>query len=163
MTLGTPEVPIDRDPTTTTTLNLHAPVDDPESADQADHSLEDLAPGTALLLVNRGPNAGSRFLLNDDVVTAGRHPASVVFLDDITVSRRHAEFRRAVDGSYSVHDSGSLNGTYVNRERVESVGLSNGDEVQLGKFRLRYLPATRRGDSDDPNTDDAVDPAGATQ
>ena len=97
-------------------------------------------PGSALLVVKRGPNAGSRFLLDQDVTTAGRHPDSDIFLDDVTVSRRHAEFRREGSG-YSVHDVGSLNGTYVNRERIEVAALAGGDEVQIGKFRLVYLTA----------------------
>ena len=94
--------------------------------------------GTALLVVKRGPNAGSRFILDKTVVTAGRHPESDIFLDDVTVSRRHAEFTQVADG-YEVADTGSLNGTYVNREAVESSALANGDEVQIGKFRLVFL------------------------
>ncbi len=100
-------------------------------------------PGSALLVVKRGPNAGSRFLLDQDVTTAGRHPDSDIFLDDVTVSRRHAEFRREGSG-YTVHDVGSLNGTYVNRERIDAAPLSGGDEVQIGKFRLVYLTAAVR-------------------
>jgi pSer/pThr/pTyr-binding forkhead associated (FHA) protein len=100
--------------------------------------LEPVEVGTALLVVKRGPNAGSRFLLDKNVTTAGRHPDSDIFLDDVTVSRRHAEFTRVADG-YEVTDAGSLNGTYVNREAVESSGLANGDEVQIGKFRLVFL------------------------
>jgi pSer/pThr/pTyr-binding forkhead associated (FHA) protein len=106
-------------------------------------SLEDeaavgaLPAGSALLIVQRGPNAGSRFLLDVDVVTAGRHPDSDIFLDDVTVSRRHAEFRRDPAG-VKVRDVGSLNGTYVNRDRIDEVQLSNGDEVQIGKYRLVY-------------------------
>jgi hypothetical protein len=105
----------------------------------ADHTgVEALPPNTALLLVKRGPNAGSRFLLDRDTTTAGRHPKSDIFLDDVTVSRGHAEFYRR--GAYfSVRDAGSLNGTYVNRERIDEAGLSSGDEVQIGKFRLVYL------------------------
>ncbi|HSY14741.1 MAG TPA: FHA domain-containing protein, partial [Jatrophihabitantaceae bacterium] len=90
-----------------------------------------------------GPNAGSRFLLDEDVTTAGRHPDSDIFLDDVTVSRRHAEFRREGTG-YTVHDVGSLNGTYVNRARIEAAALAGGDEVQIGKFRLVYLTAAVR-------------------
>jgi pSer/pThr/pTyr-binding forkhead associated (FHA) protein len=96
-----------------------------------------LPAGSALLIVQRGPNAGSRFLLDVDVVTAGRHPDSDIFLDDVTVSRRHAEFRRDASG-VKVRDVGSLNGTYVNRDRIDEVRLSNGDEVQIGKYRLVY-------------------------
>ena len=103
---------------------------------------ESLPPGSALLVVRRGPNAGSRFLLDTDVTTAGRHPESDIFLDDVTVSRRHAEFRREA-GAFVVRDVGSLNGTYVNRERVESATLANGDEVQVGKFRLVFLAGVK--------------------
>jgi pSer/pThr/pTyr-binding forkhead associated (FHA) protein len=104
-------------------------------ADQA--AVDALPAGSALLVVLRGPNAGSRFLLDTDSVTAGRHPDSDIFLDDVTVSRRHAEFRRSNDG-FVVADVGSLNGTYVNRDRIDEVLLSNGDEVQVGKYRLVY-------------------------
>jgi hypothetical protein len=94
--------------------------------------------GVGLLVVRRGPNAGSRFVLDQDVTRAGRHPASDIFLDDITVSRRHAEFVREAAG-YVVRDVGSLNGTYLNRERTDSAVLGNGDEVQIGKFKLVFL------------------------
>jgi pSer/pThr/pTyr-binding forkhead associated (FHA) protein len=104
--------------------------------------LEGLSSGSALLVVKRGPNAGSRFQLDKEVVSAGRHPQSDIFLDDVTVSRRHAEFRRSPQG-YEVSDVGSLNGTYVNREPIESSTLSNGDEVQIGKFRLVFLTGSQ--------------------
>ncbi len=104
-----------------------------------------LPPGMALLVVRRGPNAGARFLLDHDVTTSGRHPDSDIFLDDVTVSRRHAEFHRGGSG-FTVRDVGSLNGTYVNRERVESSSLSNGDEVQIGKFRLVFIAGPRLDD-----------------
>jgi pSer/pThr/pTyr-binding forkhead associated (FHA) protein len=97
-----------------------------------------LPSGAALLVVKRGPNAGSRFLLDQDTTSAGRHPESDIFLDDVTVSRRHAEFRRE-GGAFVVVDVGSLNGTYVNREPVDTAVLANGDEVQIGKFRLVFL------------------------
>ncbi len=97
-----------------------------------------LPPGSALLVVQRGPTAGSRFLLDTDEVAAGRHPDSEIFLDDVTVSRRHAVFRRTSDG-FTVGDVGSLNGTYVNRDRIDEVLLSGGDEVQIGKYRLVYF------------------------
>ncbi len=100
--------------------------------------VEQLAPGTSLLVVMRGPNAGSRFLLDSDLTTAGRHPGSDIFLDDISVSRRHAEFYRR-GGGFTVRDVGSLNGTYVNRERIEEHRLMGGDEVQIGKFRLVFF------------------------
>jgi pSer/pThr/pTyr-binding forkhead associated (FHA) protein len=103
--------------------------------DQA--TIEALRPGTALLIVQRGPNTGARFLLDDDEVTSGRHPDSDIFLDDVTVSRKHALFVRS-GGGYLVRDAGSLNGTYVNRERIDEAVLSTCDEVQIGKFRLVY-------------------------
>lgn len=115
-------------------------VDDPTGAHAG--VMDSLPSGNALLVVRRGPNAGSRFLLDQDVTTAGRHPDSDIFLDDVTVSRRHVEFRREGNG-FSVHDVGSLNGTYVNREPIDSVSLSGGDEVQIGKFRLSYLTGAR--------------------
>jgi pSer/pThr/pTyr-binding forkhead associated (FHA) protein len=106
--------------------------------DLADVGTESLPSGTALLVVKRGPNAGSRFLLDKDVTTVGRHPESDIFLDDVTVSRRHAEFHRAGEG-FAVRDVGSLNGTYLNRERIEESPLTGSDEVQIGKFRLVYF------------------------
>jgi FHA domain/zinc-ribbon domain len=107
---------------------------------------EALPLGAALLVVKRGPGAGSRYLLDSDLTTAGRHPESDIFLDDVTVSRRHAEFYRHPRG-FTVRDVGSLNGTYVNRERIEEADLSDGDEVQVGKFRLMFL-AGRRSQAD---------------
>lgn len=92
-----------------------------------------------LLVVKRGPNAGSRFVLGPEVTTLGRHPDSDVFLDDVTVSRRHAEIVR-VGGEARLHDATSLNGTYLNRERIEGdAALHHGDELQVGKFRLVFL------------------------
>ena len=127
---------------TTATITFGAP--DKAEADErglnhADSAAVDaLPPGHALLVVQRGPSTGSRFLLDTDLVTAGRHPESEIFLDDVTVSRRHAEFRRS-GGGYSVSDVGSLNGTYVNRDRIDEVILQDGDEVQIGKYRLVYF------------------------
>src|SRR3954467_6080911 len=119
-----------------TTISMSG-IDGPEehgSDELADVGVESLPSGTALLVVKRGPNAGSRFLLDKDVTTAGRHPESDIFLDDVTVSRRHAEFHRGGAG-FSVCDVGSLNGTYLNREPVDVATLAGGDEVQIGKFR----------------------------
>ena len=101
-------------------------------------SPEELEGGRAVLIVKRGPNAGSKFFLDTDKTVIGRHPDSDIFLDDITVSRRHAEIRREASG-FTLHDVGSLNGTYINRERVESADLRTGDEVQVGKFKLVFL------------------------
>jgi FHA domain/zinc-ribbon domain len=107
-------------------------------------AVEALPPGAGLLVVRRGPNAGSRFLLDADVTTAGRHPESDIFLDDVTVSRRHAEFRKSEEG-FAVRDVGSLNGTYINRERIDEALLQGGDEVQIGKFRLVFLTGRTSG------------------
>ena len=101
-------------------------------------AVDALPPGHALLVVQRGPGAGSRFLLDTDQVSAGRHPDSEIFLDDVTVSRRHAEFHREGE-RFTVSDTGSLNGTYVNRDRIDRVQLNDGDEVQIGKYRLVFF------------------------
>jgi pSer/pThr/pTyr-binding forkhead associated (FHA) protein len=124
----------------TTTISLTG-LDSPDEAPDelsADLLLESLPAGNALLVVQRGPNAGSRFLLDKDLTTVGRHPDSDIFLDDVTVSRRHAEFSRDGDG-FVVRDVGSLNGTYLNRERIESTPVGSGDEVQVGKFLLLFF------------------------
>lgn len=107
-------------------------------------TVEALRPGTALLVVLRGPNTGARFLLDDDEVMSGRHPDSDIFLDDVTVSRKHAVFTRS-GGTFTVRDVGSLNGTYVNRDLVDEAVLSTGDEVQIGKFRLVFYAAASTG------------------
>ena len=107
-------------------------------------AVDALPAGSALLVVQRGPGAGSRYLLDQDLSTVGRHPESDIFLDDITVSRRHVEFRREATG-FRVHDVGSLNGTYVNGDRVDDVELASGDEVRIGKFRLRFFASDAKG------------------
>ncbi|WP_067966266.1 FHA domain-containing protein [Nocardiopsis trehalosi] len=122
---------------------LEAEADAAEEMAGDQSNVDALPPGTALLVVKRGPNAGSRFLLDSDVTTAGRHPNSDIFLDDVTVSRRHVEFFRRGNG-FGVRDVGSLNGTYVNRERIDEAELGGGDEVQIGKFRLVLLTKPRR-------------------
>ncbi len=133
----------------TATITFGAPAKEAELREEralndADAAAVDaLPPGSALLVVQRGPSAGSRFLLDTDVVSAGRHPDSEIFLDDVTVSRRHAEFRRG-PGGYRVADVGSLNGTYVNRDRIDEVELQGGDEVQIGKYRLVYFASHGR-------------------
>jgi pSer/pThr/pTyr-binding forkhead associated (FHA) protein len=96
-----------------------------------------LPSGSALLVVRRGPNAGARFLLDSDLTSVGRHPDADIFLDDVTVSRRHAEFIRR-HTAFEVRDLGSLNGTYYDGVRIESALLSDGAEVQVGKFRLTF-------------------------
>ncbi len=127
-------------PETTVTLQ---PVDahGETGEEEAMVTLVEVPHGTGALVVKRGPNVGARYLLEAPVTRAGRHPESDIFLDDITVSRRHAELRRGADGKVVIRDVGSLNGTYVNRERIEEQVLSAGDEVQIGKFKLVYLVA----------------------
>ena len=117
------------DPSTETSDRLLNPVDAA--------AVDALPRGHAMLVVQRGPGSGSRFLLDGDQISAGRHPDSDIFLDDVTVSRRHAEFTRSGD-TFTVSDAGSLNGTYVNRDRIEQVALKDGDEVQIGKYRLVF-------------------------
>jgi pSer/pThr/pTyr-binding forkhead associated (FHA) protein len=102
-------------------------------------SLEGVPEGTpGMFVVRQGPMRGTRIHLDSETITIGRHPESDIFLDDVTVSRRHAEIRRVGDG-FEVSDAGSLNGTYVNQARVEHGRLNNGDELQVGKFKLVYI------------------------
>lgn len=102
-------------------------------------AVEALPSGAALLVVRRGPDQGARFLLDQDITVAGRHPAVDIFLDDVTVSRRHAEFRRS-GTAFSVLDLGSLNGTYCDGHRIDGeVALVDGTEVQVGKFRFTFF------------------------
>lgn len=106
-------------------------------------AVEALPAGSALLIVQRGPNTGARFLLDRETTNAGRSPSSDIFLDDVTVSRKHCQFL-AKDGVHMVRDSGALNGTYVNRERVDQAMLAAGDEVQIGKYRMTYQPSSKK-------------------
>lgn len=101
-------------------------------------AIASLPSGNALLIVRRGPSQGARFLLDADITTAGRHPESDIFLDDVTVSRRHAEFRRT-GTTFEVRDLASLNGTYYEGERTERHELRDGDEVQVGKYHLTFF------------------------
>jgi pSer/pThr/pTyr-binding forkhead associated (FHA) protein len=143
-----PGIPPERGPEQTSTFRADF-LAEPESVEAAPEppvaGVGALPAGSALLVVKRGPNAGSRFLLDQSTTSAGRHPESDIFLDDVTVSRRHAEFRRE-GGEFVVVDVGSLNGTYVNREPVDTAVLASGDEVQIGKFRLVFLTGLHAGD-----------------
>ncbi len=125
----------------TTTL---APVVVEQSEDDVAVAVEADPRGAGVLVVKRGPNAGTKLVLDGGLVRAGRSPDSELFLDDITVSRRHAEFV-PTSGSYQLRDTGSLNGTYLNRERIESAPLANGDEIQIGKFKLVFLAGGQAG------------------
>ncbi len=116
------------------------PIESEAEAEEFPFPEDELEPGQALLLVKNGPNAGSTFLLEAERTTTGRSPESDVFLDDVTVSRVHAEITRTTEGWF-MRDLGSLNGTYVNRERVDVSKLASGDELQVGKFRLVFFAA----------------------
>jgi len=132
---------------TDTTVSLGA-LSSTDVTDYAETRLSDvdeaavaaLPVGSALLVVQRGPNAGARFLLDAERTTAGRRPDSDIFLDDVTVSRKHAEFVRRGE-EFVVRDVGSLNGTYVQRDRIEEAVLRAGDEVQIGKYRMVFYPS----------------------
>jgi pSer/pThr/pTyr-binding forkhead associated (FHA) protein len=126
----------DREQDTTASLTL---VEDREAlAAELGEVLDELPEGLGMLVVRRGPNAGSTFVLEKLETTLGRHPDSDIFLDDVTVSRRHALVTRA-DGSYLVADVGSLNGTYVDHERVERAELHDMHELQVGRFVLTFV------------------------
>jgi pSer/pThr/pTyr-binding forkhead associated (FHA) protein len=127
----------------TVTLTAVDPLQESASSDDdVVVPLGGLAKESAVLVVRAGSQAGARFPLDRDLTRLGRHPDSEISLDDITVSRRHAEIKRNEDG-YTVTDVGSLNGTYVNQERIERASLQQGDELQIGKFRLVFF---ERGD-----------------
>jgi hypothetical protein len=113
-------------------------LDAPGSFDDVQVDLNEIPRGNAILVVRDGEASGEHFVLRDGVTFVGRHPDSDIVLDDITVSRRHVEIR-VVDGVHRVKDMGSLNGTYVNQRRVDDGELSQGDELQVGKFRLVFL------------------------
>lgn len=120
---------------TTASIDLTG-VDHPEHLED----LPELPPGTGMLVVVRGPSAGARFLLDREVITIGRHPDADLFLDDVTVSRRHAEIHLTPDGPM-LRDLGSLNGTYVSGSRAEEHMLTTGDELQVGRFKLVFVGA----------------------
>lgn len=129
---------VGEEPTTIT----FQPIEPQDGLEEQVVTVPELPDGAGILWVKRGPNAGSKYSLEKEKVLAGRHPDSDIFLDDITVSRRHAEFERRGAG-YVVRDDGSLNGTYLNRERIdEEAPLANGDEVQIGKFKLVFLSSS---------------------
>jgi hypothetical protein len=121
-----------------TTITFHPTQPSDPVDDEVKLNLDEVPSDVGVLVVKRGPKAGTRFPLAEDVTTAGRHPDSTIFLDDITVSRRHAEIVKEGD-AYLVRDAGSLNGTYVNRERIDESPLTNGDELQVGKFKLVFF------------------------
>lgn len=125
-------------------FDLHRSHEEPTSEhavvtiDSDDSDAEPPAPGSAVFVVKRGRKAGERYNVTATHTTIGRHPESDIFLDDVTVSRRHAEVHREGE-AVLLNDAGSLNGTYLNRTRIESGSLRSGDEVQIGKFKLVFL------------------------
>ena len=131
---GTPLEKPAEDPTT---ISLPVVTGGDGGEEEVAFELDEIPADGGLLVVVRGPNAGARLALVKDVTTAGRHPDADLFLDDVTVSRRHAEFAR-VDGGFRVRDVGSLNGSYLNGERVDDAPLANGDEVQIGRYKLAF-------------------------
>ena len=126
----------------TITLTAVDPLQEsPAGEDEVVVSLGDLPADGAVLIVRAGAQAGERFALSDGVTRLGRHPDSEIMLDDITVSRRHVEIERTTEG-WVATDAGSLNGTYVNQERIDRAVLHHGDELQIGKFRLVLFERT---------------------
>ncbi len=121
------------------------PVIETESGEEIEVVLapETISRGEAILIIKKGPEAGARFTIDKEITTAGRHPESDIFLDDITVSRRHLEIRR-VDDQFEIVDVGSLNGTYVNKERIDRSVLKDGDEIQIGKFKMIFFTGSGR-------------------
>jgi hypothetical protein len=113
-------------------------LDAPGSLDDVQVNLNEIPRGNAILVVRDGEASGQHFVLREGVTSVGRHPDSDIVLDDITVSRRHVEIR-VEKGVHRVKDIGSLNGTYVNQRRVDDGELTQGDELQVGKFRLVFL------------------------
>ena len=111
-------------------------------SDDEQAAVDALPSGNALLIVRRGPNKGSRFLLDQDLVTVGRHPNADIFLDDVTVSRRHAEISRS-NGKFTIKDLASLNGTYYQGARVDSQVLVNGSELQVGKYHFTFYSSKK--------------------
>jgi pSer/pThr/pTyr-binding forkhead associated (FHA) protein len=129
------------DATRTFSENL-IPVDANSLSDEDQQAVDALPTGNSLLIVRRGPNKGARFLLDSDLISIGRHPNADIFLDDVTVSRRHSEITRA--GSvFTIKDLTSLNGTYFEGARVETAELFNGAEVQVGKYHFTYYSSKR--------------------
>lgn len=133
---GGPDAPTEAIPV----IDHQDPIDRDHLADREVFTEE-----TGILVVDNGPKSGSRYALDAPLVTAGRHPESDIFLDDVTVSRRHVEISNN-GGEYRARDAGSLNGTYVNKQLVEDAVLVDGDELQIGRFKLLFFHGTGSGD-----------------
>jgi pSer/pThr/pTyr-binding forkhead associated (FHA) protein len=105
---------------------------------------------SAMVIIHRGPQKGARFLITSEGVTIGRSPESAIFLDDVTVSRKHAVIEPSTDGatlSFTFKDSGSLNGSYINNDSITEKKLVAGDEIQIGKYHLLFITAVKTADS----------------
>jgi pSer/pThr/pTyr-binding forkhead associated (FHA) protein len=120
------------------TLTLAAIEDRQALEEELGAALTDLPAGVGLLVVRRGPNAGSTYVLDRDSTTLGRHPESDIFLDDVTVSRRHAVVKR-IEDRYEVDDADSLNGTYVDHRRIDTATLHDLAELQVGRYVLTFV------------------------
>ena len=118
------------------------PTDSNSLSQEEQLAVDSLPSGNALLIVRRGPNKGSRFLLDADLTSLGRHPNADIFLDDVTVSRKHTEISR-VGTTFTIKDLVSLNGTYFQGKRVESAELFNGAEVQVGKYHFTFYSSKK--------------------
>jgi pSer/pThr/pTyr-binding forkhead associated (FHA) protein len=118
------------------------PVDANSLSEEDQQAVDALPKGNSLLIVRRGPNKGARFLLDSDLISIGRHPNADIFLDDVTVSRRHSEISRT-ESVFTIKDLTSLNGTYFEGKRVETAELFNGAEVQVGKYHFTYYASKR--------------------
>ena len=138
-----------RDLTSTIHLNTLRSIPGPsaeifESLDlETREMLAKLPSGDAMLISLNGPGKGARYLLDQSEISIGRSPASDIFLDDITVSRKHALIRRN-GGNFELVDEGSLNGSYLNGQLVQSAKLAIGDEIQIGKFRVNFFIGGRK-------------------
>ncbi len=137
------ERPSGADPATVTLVAVEGSGEPAEEALVV--GLGELPADSGMLVVRRGPNHGSRYLIGEGTTTLGRDPASGIFLDDVTVSRRHAEIEHHSGGPFTLRDVGSLNGTYLNRDRVETAALGHGDELQVGMFRLVFVTEASGG------------------
>lgn len=133
---------LESDAPDSTTITFHPSSPSDPVEEELSVELDEVPSDVGMLLIKRGEQAGARYALDSSLVKAGRHPDSDIFLDDITVSRRHAEIESDAEG-YTLRDVGSLNGTYLNRERIEGpVRLRSGDELQIGKFKLVFFVGT---------------------
>lgn len=112
----------------------------PDELEDTGAGLEAIVPeGPALVVRSGGGRSGEVFKPAGDATVIGRSPECDIFLDDVTVSRKHALLLRGSDGGYTIEDQGSLNGTFLNKRRIDSARLENGDELQIGKYRLTFL------------------------